>query len=370
MTTKRVNILLALAVSIVCIVMAELCAAFLFEHGKSLTGKRLVKNALKYGGRFTWNRDGYIIPHPYLLYTLNPGYEEYGFTQVNALGYRGHEIPLAKPEGTYRILCLGGSTTFSFPYIQDPSKAWPALLESELNERYPGRRFDVVNAGLPYGTSAEMLAGYMFRHRYLHPDMVIVNEGGNDAAPLFYENYNPEYTHFRSGGVRILTGPIERFLLHSHVFRVFFAYYWRNIPTVYVPEPYGAEDLDRQATLERVQKTYPAGFERNLDLLMRTARADGAKVMLVGFVTPREENMAKNWPWQKGLEHATAIGTRKNLAVMDSLAAVHGAPYLSPSDFHTEDEWFLDGCHLNEEGERAKSEWILGGVVRLLERAP
>lgn len=370
MSRRRTNILLGLGVTLVCLALAEVSAAYLFDHARMSTGKRLVQSALKYGGRYTWIRDGYIIPHPYMLYAPRPGYEEFGFTQINKLGYRGHEISLEKPAGTYRILCLGGSTTFSYPYIEDPSHTWPARLEALLNERYPGRHFEVVNAGIVYATSAEMLAGYMFRHRYLHPDMVIIHEGGNDASPLMYENYNPEYTHFRSAGLRILTGRIERTLLHSHLFRLFFMRYWRNVPTIYVPEPYDADKLDRQAALQRVRDTYPAGFERNTDLLIRNALADGAKVMLVGFVSPRVENMAKNWPWQKGLEPAMDLGIRKNLAVMDSLAQVHHTPYLPPSEFHTLDDWFVDGFHLNEDGERAKADWILGGVIRVLDTTP
>ena len=367
---KARNVLLGAAASLVCLVALEVSAAFIFQRAKMSTGKRLVLNAVEHGGRYTWVRDGLITPHPYLLYVLRPGYEEFGFRQINSLGYRGKEFTHEKPAGTYRILCLGGSTTFSFSYIEDPSLMWTALVEAELHRRYSGRRFEVVNAGLPYATSAEILAGYMFRHRYLDPDMVIFHEGGNDGAPLMYENYHPEYTHFRAPGMRILTGRIERTLLHSNIFRIFYMRYWRNVPSIYVPEPYDADDLDRTAALERVQATYPIGFERNVDLIIRTARADGARLLLVGFVQAREENLARNWPWRKGLEPASALATRKNLAVMDSLAAAHDVPYLSPSEAHFRDEWFLDGVHLNEEGERAKAAWILSGVVSLLERGP
>lgn len=370
MNARTKSALLVLAVSLVCIALLELVSALMFKRAPMNSGKRLVLSAVENGGRYTWVRDGLVIPHPYLLYVARPGYHEFGFTQVNSLGYRGHEIARDKPAGTYRILCLGGSTTFSFPFIKDPDRAWPGLIETELNRRYPDRRFEVINAGLPYATSAELLAGYMFRHRYLEPDMVIFHEGGNDGAPAFYEDYNPEYTHFRAAGMRILTGRVERTLLHSNIFRVFYMRYWRNVPTIYVAEPYDADDLDRAEALERVEQTYPLGFERNLDLLVRTAKADGARVLLVGFVQAREENLARNWPWRKGLEPASALATRKNLAVMEAIARAHDVPYLSPADVHFKDEWFVDGVHLNQDGENAKAEWILGGVVNVLEGSP
>jgi len=181
-----------------------------------------------------------------------------------------------------------------------------------------------------------------------------------------YENYDPEYTHFRAAGIRVMTGRIERTLLHSHVFRVFFMRYWRNIPTIYVAEPYDVDKMDRAAALERVRNTYPLGFERNVELIIRTAQQDGARLMLVGFVAEREELLSKNWPWRQGLEPAMALGIKKNLAVMQALGERYHVPYLSPSEVSFKDEWFLDGCHLNEEGEQVKANWILGGVMNLL----
>jgi lysophospholipase L1-like esterase len=338
----------------------------IFRRADNGNSKRLVVSAMNSDQRFVGVTDSYIVPHPYLLYAPRPGFERYGFRQINSLGYRGHEFTFEKPRGTYRILCLGGSTTISYPYIKDPSHAWPALLETKLNQTFPDRHFEVINAGLGYATSAEMLAGYMFRHRYLKPDMVIIHEGGNDTDPMLFENYNPEYSHFRSAGVRVIVGPLDRLLLHSNVFRLCYLRHWRDVPTIYTPQPYGFDKLSRQDALKRVRDTYPLGFERNIDLIMRTAQADGARLMLVGFVAEREELFAKSWPAVRGLEPAIMLGIQKNLAVMEALAKKYDVPYLAPSTVTFKDEWFLDGCHLNEEGEGVKADWILGGVVRAL----
>jgi lysophospholipase L1-like esterase len=365
-TTRRANLLLATIITLVCLAMLEVSAGVIFRRAPDSNGKRLVLSALATQDRYVAVKDSYMIPHPYLLYTLRPGYEQFGYKQINSLGYRGHEFSYEKPRGTYRILCLGGSTTISFPYIKDPSRAWPALVEARLNELYPGRRFEVINAGLGYATSAEMLAGYMFRHRYLQPDMVIIHEGGNDTDPLMYENYNPEYTHFRSAGVRVMVGRVERTLLHSNVFRVFYMRYWRSVPSIYVSQPYGYDRLSRTDAMQRVRDTYPLGFERNMDLIMRTAQADGARVLLAGFVAEREELFAKAWPSARGLEPAIMLGIQKNLGVMQELGKKYGVLYLSPSDVEFKDEWFIDGCHLTEEGERVKAEWILAGVIRTM----
>ena len=67
------------------------------------SGKRLVLSAIEYGGRYAWVRDSYIIPHPYLLFVPRPGYQEFGFAQINSLGYRGHEIARARGNVSHSV---------------------------------------------------------------------------------------------------------------------------------------------------------------------------------------------------------------------------------------------------------------------------
>jgi hypothetical protein len=154
--------------------------------------------------------------------------------------------------------------------------------------------------------------------------------------------------------------------LHSNVLKLLYARRWRQVPTIYQSQPYGFDKLSRQDALERVRRTYPSGFERNLDLIIHTAQDDGARVLLVGFVAEREELFTKSWPAMRGLEPAIMLGIHKNLEVMQELANTYHVLYLSPADVHFQDEWFVDGCHLTEAGERVKADWILDGVVRTL----
>jgi lysophospholipase L1-like esterase len=316
--------------------------------------------------RFVYVKDGLSQPHPYILYTNRPGFADKDAVQINSLGYRGRDIAREKPAGTYRVLALGGSTTLSWPFIEDAKRTWTARVEAGLARRYPDRTFEVVNAGQAYATSAELLAGYVFRHRYLRPDLVIVHEGGNDVSPVLFENYNPEYTHFRAAGIKLFVGRVEHVLLRSNVMKVFYAYYWRGVPSIYVPQPYDFDLIPRDVALKRVNDTHPIGFQRNLDLLVRTALADGAQVLLVGFVQAREEFLARNRPDLAGLEKALATGVEKNHRVMEAIAAKYDVPFLRPPAGAFKDEWFLDTCHLNQEGEDAKAAWILEGVTRLI----
>ncbi|MBI5669928.1 MAG: SGNH/GDSL hydrolase family protein [Chloroflexi bacterium] len=131
-----------------------------------------------------------IMGLPYLNYGLNPAYPTH-----NSLGYRGREVQQPKPAGTFRIVALGGSTTYGFglPRWED---AYPAQLETILREQYGYEQVEVINAGVEWYTSWEMLANFAFRVLDLDPDLIILYEATNDVSfrlvdPQYYTGLNP-----------------------------------------------------------------------------------------------------------------------------------------------------------------------------------
>lgn len=66
---------------------------------------------------------------------------------INDLGFRG-PTPSFKPEpGTFRILTLGGSSTFGY-HAKGEDKTWPQQLAQRLRSRF-GRQVEVINLALP-----------------------------------------------------------------------------------------------------------------------------------------------------------------------------------------------------------------------------
>lgn len=98
--------------------------------------------------------------------------------RTNALGLRDDEIPLEKPAGERRILCLGDSFTFALGvrfedlYVQK--------LERTLNERHAPQRFQVINAGVAgYNTRQELI--YLLAQGLdFEPDLITVGFYWND----------------------------------------------------------------------------------------------------------------------------------------------------------------------------------------------
>lgn len=89
---------------------------YLLPYGSS--GKRRV---LKLTGENTDEMYS-LQPHPYTISENIPRYRFKGRQQHNSLGYRNGnlEFTLKKPQGQIRILAIGGSTTHSFPFVENP----------------------------------------------------------------------------------------------------------------------------------------------------------------------------------------------------------------------------------------------------------
>ncbi|MBN1310078.1 MAG: hypothetical protein JXB30_01575 [Anaerolineae bacterium] len=83
-----------------------------------------------------------MIGVPYLNYTLNPNREG-----VNQRGILGDLAQVPKPDGVYRIIALGGSTTFG--HDLNAEEAWPAQLQRILQDEYGYDNVEVINLGVP-----------------------------------------------------------------------------------------------------------------------------------------------------------------------------------------------------------------------------
>ena len=121
---------------------------------------------------------------------------------INSAGFRGHEIQKQKPEGAYRIFCLGGSTTFN-PFLK-MEESYPRQLEKLLKQKHPAVRIEVQNAGMSYYTSQHSLINFLTRVQDYQPDLVVVCHAINDLCRSFTPpkfalsgyGYRPDYSHY------------------------------------------------------------------------------------------------------------------------------------------------------------------------------
>jgi lysophospholipase L1-like esterase len=104
-----------------------------------------------------------------------------GNIKVNALGFRGPEIPLSKPAGTIRLAFLGGSTTWCAE-VSNNESTWPHLVAMELQNKNPSRDFDYVNGGVPGYSTLESVTNLIERVQQTNPDLIFIYHATNDLS--------------------------------------------------------------------------------------------------------------------------------------------------------------------------------------------
>jgi lysophospholipase L1-like esterase len=354
------NLAISIAAVAISLLAAEWAAGRFYQELAPEGGRRVVERAL--GGRAA-NDWLYYKSHPYMLYVLAPG-----FRDTNSRGYRGREFALAPGPKTLRILALGGSTTWG-QGVAKADLAWPAQLMSMLNSR--GARVEVINGGLPAGTSAEIVAQYVFKHQALKPDIVILHVGWNDVTPLFSSSYQPDYGDFRgwkSPPIALREG--ETWLLRFNLARVAYAWWFRNtaIDRFIIANP-ALTGISGRDALANVRKNQPVGFRRNISATIALARAQGARVIIFPtnvapsrkiFLRAPAPNAERAWA-------ARMLGLAKNRRVLAELAVQENVARWALPDRDLPMRVFVDHAHTNAEGHRLKAAML---ADRLCEAFP
>ena len=110
---------------------------------------------------------------------------------INNFGYRGPDITLEKPDNTYRIFVIGGSTVVGGASGEDATI--PAFLQQKFDNIDLGVEIEVINAGV---AGLYSFGEYFFTKTKLpnfEPDLIIVYDGWNDSINRHYYEPTMEY---------------------------------------------------------------------------------------------------------------------------------------------------------------------------------
>jgi lysophospholipase L1-like esterase len=296
-------------------------------------------------------------PHPYLSYSPTPGYRK-GQTFHNSLGYRNDEFPLEKPDGSYRIVALGGSSTYDVR-IEDNDQTFTAQLEKLLKEEYGYQKVEVINAGVPGYNSWEILTNLEFRVLDLDPDLIIIYEGTNDVHARMVEP--SAYRGDNSGRRQAWHVPPVALWEQSALLRIVsrMMKYTRQVsiddfvssPT-YLSWPYefrlGGGDVEEEAT-EILRQNPPIYFQRNLENMIAIANEHDVKIILATWAySPNLNDYAAKAYYQQGFD--------ENNEMVKEVANSHHVPLFDFAAVMPPDaKYWADGRHANEAGALLKA---------------
>ncbi|MEZ4670544.1 MAG: SGNH/GDSL hydrolase family protein [Anaerolineae bacterium] len=280
-----------------------------------------------------------FLPMPYVSYVPSPNFEGH-----DQLGYRGAGVQIPKPDNVFRIVTLGGSTTYSSSTSAD--EAYPAQLQKVLRDEYGYASVEVVNGGVPGYTSWDTFVNYALRGVELQPDLLIIYDGINDiepraADPDCYRGLNP----YRGiNPYRGLWQPAPS-LSPSTLYRLV------GIHFGWVPDPStvsGSFDYYlRTCSFDdaNIKDNPPVYFERNLRSIIAIAHADHTQVLLSSWTYDQTRESPDVPPtWQAAI-------IEQNELVHD-LATEYDLPYydLAATGLGNTSTFWADPIHMSAAG--------------------
>ena len=300
-------------------------------------------------------QDYAFTPHPYLGYYPTPNYQK-GLTSHNSLGYRSDEFPLEKSDGVFRIVALGGSSTYDVS-IRDNSETFTAQLEKLLKEEHGYQNVQVINAGVPGYNSWEILGNLEYRVLDLDPDLVIIYENTNDvhARMVIPASYRGDDLGRRQAW-RV---PHVAFWEHSALLRIVSRALnmtrqvsiddFVSAPT-YVSWPFESrlEDANLDPA-EILKENPPIYFRRNLENMIAISKVHDVQIMFSTWAySPYLHDYASEDYYQQGF--------RENNDVVKEVAATHEIPLFDFASVMPQDTvYWADGRHVNEAGAAVKA---------------
>ena len=289
--------------------------------------------------------------HPYLPIVLKPNsvFKPRNIT-INSLGYRGENFSITKKPGIFRIVCLGGSTTFGIGSSSDKT-TYPQFLEDILNSKIQNRKFEVINAGVPGYTTAENLINLEFRIVDLSPDLIIIYDGYNDFKPNRVPNFKSDYSHWRYREPIYIGRPFtENFRFYVKLKNVILKY---SPKKQYSPFP----ELKR---FDTVSQSGVIAFKRNLRSMVYLAKSENIKVIVSTFVIPlNNDNFKKDPERFRNLLRFTQTLTYKGILdanikynnAIKELAEKENIPLVDSDKIMSLSlEYFDDYVHFNDKG--------------------
>jgi lysophospholipase L1-like esterase len=287
--------------------------------------------------------------HPYTSYTLTEGYTSRdGKNRHNALGYRGKEVTREKAPGVFRILVLGGSTTYETS-VEDWRLSTPEVLERILGERYGRSEVEVVNAGCGGWNSWESLVDLEFRGLALQPDLVVIYCGTNDVHTRFVPpaRYRRDNTGFRKPWQEDSGWWHHSTVLHGIAVKLKLARRNSVAARTEVPEEEDEDEFDWEGSLDANPPTF---FADNLDDMIVLSKSHGAAVLMVTFAwCGSKDDYASTPHYQRGF--------RETNAVIRAAAEKHQVPLFDyASVMPVDPSFWSDGRHVNEQGAQRKAE--------------
>jgi lysophospholipase L1-like esterase len=328
------------------------------------------------------SKDIPIEEHPYLPWVYKKNYnppenkkiygeERQGFMlggfKTNNLRHingpeGGRDVLIPKPEGIYRILCLGDSTTCNYVRTtNDQFISWPLKLEEKLKDL--NKNIELNNCGQGGYNTNEILIKFLIDTIDTNPDMVILYHAFVNIRGYLTNNFERDFYHFR----KTMSSTYPQKLRIASYIPTFGLWSLRFLLGEYLSYLNIKEDhirqINRNDTINRDKE--PEGletFERNIENLIHVCKGRNIQLILSTYCYHLYDAI-KDSPIH--IKFCDTVQKEnqiiRTLASKYSLPLVENQALVPPDDRH-----FLDEVHPTELGMEAMAKNFYNTIQPLI----
>ena len=188
---------------------------------------------------------------------------------------------IKKPEGTFRIVCFGGSSTENINSVKIDGTHYPLVLQNLLRAHYHRDNIEVINLGTSGYSTAHCLIMFELDVLSWEPDLIIVSENINDLQASYFPNFTFDYSNKFSHPSYGLPNLRERFTVPNLLFQHSQLYWEARREILALGRLIRGEKnvMHRKSLGEAPLPEAVQVFERNLKSFVYLARPNGIGVL-------------------------------------------------------------------------------------------
>jgi len=329
---------------------------------------------------FYKNDDIYFTAHPYLPYVMKKNmaftnrvkadYQnlefDYYFPSLttNNLGFANgidgsRKVEIKKNKTTFRINCLGASTTGNYLEFDKKIYSYPSLLEDLISKEFKDKKVEVNNFGQGGYNSTEILINFLYKVLPTEPDIVILYIGYNDIRSYLTKNFSFDYSNSR----KKINFSEWKIKIHKYLPNLnlkFYSYLIKKISirnSLLEAVSFGELDIDQSP------KDGLEVFRQNIESIITICKNKNIKLILSTFCTNPNKVDKNNLINQKFLE----IVNLEN-QVIKSLSKTFSCDIVdNQSLISKENKFFVDGIHFSHLGMEKLSNNFYNKIYKYLE---
>ena len=285
----------------------------------------------------------------------------HGHFEINSMGYRDKEIEKNKPKNTYRIICLGDSTTLGFG-TETANGDYPAQLRNLVYKNYntPGKKikYELINAGISANNSEHILYRLKNEIVQMNPDLIIFWFTWNDVS-----EYNPGFP------VKDKNNIVQKLRNRSYLVRAMLGFVFK----VVIPNTEKVS-FSFEKKYRIYKDFYPVQYEKNLREIISICKQNKIDMifMPIAFAGYFPENIQRGiikYPYfTRNLELYKLLVEIYNSVLEKNIKEnnikfidVRETVYDKKNNFG---RYYVSHCHLNDAGYKIIAETVYKKLVR------